>query len=79
MPQGVQVQQKLLWNPTGTVSNNYIKCSIDENAGYLVCSAGGQFQQAYACSADGYSSLYFGPTIPGNCGWVGLYRQSTTI
>lgn len=79
MPQGVQVQQKLLWNPTGTVSNNYIKCSIDENAGYLVCSAGGQSQQAYACSADGYSSLYFGPTIPGNCGWVGLYRQSTTI
>ncbi|KAI5246139.1 hypothetical protein E4T43_02706 [Aureobasidium subglaciale] len=78
MPKGEQVNQKLVFNPTGTASNNYVKCSIDEKAGYLVCSANGQFQQAYACSSDGYSALYFGPSVPstGGCQWVGLYRQS---
>ncbi|KAI5209498.1 hypothetical protein E4T39_00734 [Aureobasidium subglaciale] len=72
MPKGEQVNQKVLFNPTGTASNNYVKCSIDEKAGSLVCSANGQLQQAYACLSDGYSASYFGPSIPSTGGYESI-------
>lgn len=76
MPQGANTNQKVVFNPTGTASNNYANCALNSSQGWVTCSVNGVSQQSYACMADGYSILYFGPNVPNGCSSVTLFRQS---